>query len=275
MSEYQYYDFYAIDKPLTQKQIETISTFSSRTHPTPRRASFVYHYGDFGRNQEEVVGSYFDMMLYVANWGTRQLLMKFPANMVPFKTLQRYDIDASDFSSQEIRVFKKDNWVFINLEINIEEGEWIEGEGLLDTLLPLREQILFGDYRVLYLAWKYLEAKKRTSENYEDEDYEEEDYEDEELLSIISPPIPSNLGKTNSALQYFISFWEIDADLVDSTVAESPTEDPIPEGELILLIKDLSDEQKDQLLTSLLRDRLRAQLDLKNRLKELYKDKPA
>ncbi|MEM6765423.1 MAG: hypothetical protein AAF655_10870 [Bacteroidota bacterium] len=71
MSEYQYYDFYAIDKPLTQEQIAVISTFSSRTHPTPRRATFEYNYGDFSYNQEEVVSTYFDMMLAI--WTTRYI----------------------------------------------------------------------------------------------------------------------------------------------------------------------------------------------------------
>ncbi|MEM6768157.1 MAG: hypothetical protein AAF655_24690 [Bacteroidota bacterium] len=257
MSEYQYYDFYAIDKPLTQEQIAVISTFSSRTHPTPRRATFEYNYGDFSYNQEEVVSTYFDMMLYVANWGSRQLLMKFPIDLVPFKTLQKYQINASDFAAQEIRVFKKEKHVFINLEMNLDEGDWIEGEGLLDGLLPLREQILLGDHRVLYLAWKYLDAQKLSSKGAGG------------VHISKTPPIPPNMGKIDASLQEFISFWEIDVDLVDSAIKESPVEEPIPEEVLISLIKELPNEEKDRILSILLKDRQRAQIELKNHLKAL------
>lgn len=47
MSEYQYYEFRAIDRPLTEAQKSKISALSSRAHVTSRMASFVYNYGDF------------------------------------------------------------------------------------------------------------------------------------------------------------------------------------------------------------------------------------
>ena len=30
---------------------------------------------------------------------------------------------------------------------------WTEGEGWLDDLIALREELIQGDFRVLYLAW--------------------------------------------------------------------------------------------------------------------------
>jgi hypothetical protein len=47
MSEYQYYEFLAIDRPLTETQKSKISALSSRAHITSHMASFVYSYGDF------------------------------------------------------------------------------------------------------------------------------------------------------------------------------------------------------------------------------------
>ncbi|MDN3512793.1 MAG: hypothetical protein NG747_00150 [Candidatus Brocadia sp.] len=47
MSEYQYYEFRAIDRPLTEAQKSRISALSSRARVTPHMASFVYNYGDF------------------------------------------------------------------------------------------------------------------------------------------------------------------------------------------------------------------------------------
>ena len=46
MSEYQYYEFQAIDRPLTAKEQEQIKALSSRAQVTPTQATFLYHYGD-------------------------------------------------------------------------------------------------------------------------------------------------------------------------------------------------------------------------------------
>ncbi|HEY5864442.1 MAG TPA: hypothetical protein VI542_02655 [Candidatus Tectomicrobia bacterium] len=47
MSEYQYYEFQAIDRPLSADQQAQVATLSSRAHVTAHMASFVYNYGDF------------------------------------------------------------------------------------------------------------------------------------------------------------------------------------------------------------------------------------
>jgi hypothetical protein len=36
MSEYQYYEFQALDRPLTQEQISELSAYSSRARDIPR-----------------------------------------------------------------------------------------------------------------------------------------------------------------------------------------------------------------------------------------------
>ena len=51
-SEYQYYEFRAIDRPLTETQKSKISALSSRARVTSHTASFVYNYGDFKGNPE-------------------------------------------------------------------------------------------------------------------------------------------------------------------------------------------------------------------------------
>ena len=82
MSGYQYYEFQAIDRPLTAGERKEVSSWSSRTEATATQATFVYHYGDFPEDQREVVEKYFEAMLYVSNWGTRQLLFRFPRAIV-------------------------------------------------------------------------------------------------------------------------------------------------------------------------------------------------
>ena len=47
MSEYQYYEFLAIDRPLTSRQLEEVRGYSSRAEISSTRFVNEYHYGDF------------------------------------------------------------------------------------------------------------------------------------------------------------------------------------------------------------------------------------
>lgn len=44
MSEYQYYEFRAIERPLTTAEQNAVARLSSRVDPHPTRAVFVYNY---------------------------------------------------------------------------------------------------------------------------------------------------------------------------------------------------------------------------------------
>lgn len=68
MSEYQYYEFRCIDRPLTAEEQKEIGGWSSRTHPTSTGAIFIYNYRDFPKDEKRVVEQYFDAMFYIANW---------------------------------------------------------------------------------------------------------------------------------------------------------------------------------------------------------------
>lgn len=41
MSEYQYYEFLAIDQPLTKEQQGKVASMSSRAHVTANKATFI------------------------------------------------------------------------------------------------------------------------------------------------------------------------------------------------------------------------------------------
>lgn len=90
MSEYQYYEFQAIDRPLTAEEQQSVSKLSSRVEPHPRRAVFVYHYSDLRANAKELLAKYYDAMFYIANWGTTRLLFRFPRHLIDVKQLEPY-----------------------------------------------------------------------------------------------------------------------------------------------------------------------------------------
>ena len=78
MSEYQYYEFLALDRPLTSKQREELRQLSTRAEITATRFTNEYHWGDFRGDPEKMMADYFDAFLYLANWGTRHLMFRVP-----------------------------------------------------------------------------------------------------------------------------------------------------------------------------------------------------
>lgn len=156
MSEYQYYEFRAIDRPLTEEEQRTIGKLSSRVNLSPTQAIFVYHYSDFPANAEEILARYFDAMLYMANWGSCQLMFRFPKTVIDLEQVRPYcpPYDIEEFMPFFVSFTEKEAHVVLNIEWHEEGGwGWIEGEGWLPRLMGLRDDILRGDYRLLYLAW--------------------------------------------------------------------------------------------------------------------------
>ena len=70
MSEYQYYEFLALDRPLTAEQRAELRSISSRAEITATRFVNEYQWGDLKGDPREMVKRYFDAFLYLANWGT-------------------------------------------------------------------------------------------------------------------------------------------------------------------------------------------------------------
>ncbi|MBK9053924.1 MAG: hypothetical protein IPL78_24335 [Chloroflexi bacterium] len=95
MSEYQYYEFQAIDRPLTEEEQRAVSRLSSRVDPHPRQAVFVYHYSDLPTNAKQLLAKYYDAMFYIANWGTTQLMFRFPQELVDVRQIEPYCVEDS------------------------------------------------------------------------------------------------------------------------------------------------------------------------------------
>ena len=95
MSEYQYYEFQAIDKPLTSTQMAELRALSTHATITPTRFQNVYHYGDYKGDPLAVVERYFDAHICVANWGTHLFMVRLPARLLDVQTAQSYIIDGS------------------------------------------------------------------------------------------------------------------------------------------------------------------------------------
>ncbi len=224
MSEYQYYEFLAIDRPLTDKQMGELRSISSRAEITRTQFSNEYSYGDLKADPRTLLQRYFDVHVYVANWGTHRLGLRLPADLVDLEALKPYC--ASDQTSVEC--CGKHILVDIWSETDDHEG-WVEGDGWMASLAPVRDEILRGDLRGSYLAW-LLAVQNR-----------ELDAEDTE------PPVPPGLGKLSVPLQNLAQYLRLDVHLIAAAAEGSAPEQMEPTG-LEAWIAGLPSEQKDGLL---------------------------
>lgn len=90
MSEYQYYEFQAVDRSLTEREMGVLRGYSTRATITPNRFVNHYEWGDFKGDPAAWVERYFDAFLYLANWGTHELLLRLPRRVLDLETAQRY-----------------------------------------------------------------------------------------------------------------------------------------------------------------------------------------
>ncbi len=82
MSEYQYYEFQAIDRPLSEADRRSLRDLSTRARITSTSFTNSYEWGDFKGDPAELIERWFDLHLYLADWGTRRLMIRFPKRLV-------------------------------------------------------------------------------------------------------------------------------------------------------------------------------------------------
>ena len=151
MSEYQYYEFQAIDHPLREADRRALRALSTRARITATSFTNHYEWGDFKGDPRRLVERWFDLHLYLANWGTRRLIMRLPKRLV-----ERAQLDAFLFSVDWVTVWEKGENLIIDMcrdEVEQCWDDWDDGSGCLGALAPLRADVLSGDLRLFYLLW--------------------------------------------------------------------------------------------------------------------------
>jgi len=147
MSEYQHYEFLAVDEPLTEKQMREVRSFSTRARITPTSFVNVYNWGHFKGNVNDFMTKYYDAFVYFANWGTHTLCFRLPKAELDVSMAGQYC--RADGASLRLR----GEYAILTLQSEDEGGAWEEGEGWMSSLAPLRADLLAGDLRCLYLGW--------------------------------------------------------------------------------------------------------------------------
>jgi hypothetical protein len=191
MSEYQYYEFLALDRPLTSNQCAELRSLSTRAEITATRFVNEYHWGDLKGDPRKMMERYFDAFLYLANWGTRQLMFRLPRGVLDSQTAEQYCYtDAMSFA-------RTADHSIVSLYADRDPDDfWEETGGQLAAMVQARSELAAGDLRLLYLGW----LLAIQSDDVDDEDTE--------------PPVPAGLEDLSAPLQAIVDFLEIDKDLI-------------------------------------------------------------
>jgi len=232
MSEYQYYEFQAVDRPLDQRELAELCALSSRATITPTRLVNVYNWGNFRGNPAALMETYFDLFVYIANWGTHQFMLRLPRRLLDLHIAERY------CPGDEARARAAGDYVIVEFLSEQEPDGWIddgEGEAWMSALLPLRAEIAVGDLRGLYLGWLLCAQ----SGLLDDDD--------------IEPPPPPGLATPSAAQQALADFLRLDADLIDVAAEHSALRDETQPSRRTLerWLSDLAESEKTGLLLRL------------------------
>jgi hypothetical protein len=202
VSEYQSYEFVALDRPLTAAEMAELRSISTRAQITPTRFYNEYQWGDLKADPAELLVRYFDVHVYFANWGSRRLMFRLPKPMVDLEDLR------ACVPGGPVTLTVTEHHVVLDLwsETEEPEEEWFEDGQLLASLTPLRAELLRGDRRVAYLAW-LLAAQAGEL----DPDTPE-------------PRVPHGLDAPSASLAALTSFLRVDPDLL-AAAAEAGVED--------------------------------------------------
>lgn len=225
MSEYQYYDFRAVDRPLARNEMAALRAISTRAAITATSFTNHYEWGDLKANPSKLLEKYFDAFVYVANWGTHEFHIRLPQKSVDYRRF------SAIVRGELVRVRKAARSVIVEFGSESECAGEDDGTGWMASLTPLRSDLLRGDLRCLYLGWLRCA---------EDEEFGQDELE---------PPVPAGLGELSAPLHALIEFLEIDEDLVEVAAHAS---EPLAAGpsrkEVSAWIRSLSEKQRNELL---------------------------
>jgi len=243
MSEYQQFEFVAIDRPLTPQEQDSLREFSSRATITSRQFKVDYSWGSFKGDEDKWIDRYFDAFLYLSNWGSRRFILRLPHDVLPLETARRY------CASETASTRSSGSNVVLNFGIDNEgEHEWIdEDDDTLARLLPLRADLADGDHRALYLAWLAgISVESGYDDDESDEDVKERENQEE-------PPCPPGLGKLTPQLEAFAEFLSLDDDLIAAAASASPVLEDVNSDAFESWVIALSSEEKTSLVVRLVR----------------------
>ncbi len=219
---------------------------STRAKITPTSFTNTYNYGDFRGDPATLMERYFDAFVYVSNWGSRQLLLRVPRRFLDLEAAPPY----CDDETLSLRI--KGEQAVIDFSVgndgddygDEDEDDWVEGRPWMSSPISLRDELMRGDFRALYLGG----LASFRSRGWQDEgewDGEEADGDDR-----FEPPVPPGLAKLSAPLRALAEFLRVDDELIQVASlggADEPLAKPSI-AELAHWVQGLPSAEKDAYL---------------------------
>ncbi len=255
MSEYQYYEFLAIDRPLTEDEMAELRALSTRATITPVSFTNVYNWGNFKGDPDTLMQRYFDAHVYVANWMAAIFMVRLPIEALTRETTMTVAVPGMlDIEATET------HWIItwsMRESENYERFDMESGHGWMARLVPVRDELLRGDLRSLHIGWLAAVAPEMM------------DDDEMEPLSV------SGFGSLTAAQQALAEFLEVDSDLLAGAGMGSPAApkveisrqeidkwiDALPRDEVNLMLRQFLEGKGQQ-----------AELSLRNRFMSWCRD---
>ena len=176
---------------------------SRSTRATITATSFVneYHWGDLKGNPANWMQRYFDAFVYVANWCTCRLAFRLPHAVLKKSELDRFATDCA-LTFDDARTHWIVNWSLEESK-NYDRFATEDGQGWMRQLAPLRDELLRGDFRPLYLGWLAGVAAGEVDDD------------------AVEPEVPPGMSRLSAAQQALTKFLEIDPGLLAAAVQGS------------------------------------------------------
>jgi hypothetical protein len=194
----------------------------------------------------------FDAFVYLADGAHCRFALRLQrdifgkAELKPFGVRQSLTIDASE-----------DHWI---LDWSLEDSENYDrfaeddGRGWMGRLVPLRDELIRGDQRSLYLGWLAGAARGEVSE------------------TTLEPTVPAGLSQLSAAQNAPAAFLEIDADMIAAAAMGSADSSDRPTESVDAWLQSLSADALRSMLKSIVRaDRPNPQREVASRYRAWHR----
>ena len=198
MSEFQVVKFRAVDRPLTDKQMEFMDRQSSRAEFSKWDFSVEYHYSSFRGDIDGMLRNGYDIFIMDSNIGRRELRLRLPMGL-PFSkgVISRY-LCVEGLSWEKD---KNGAGGILCISPALEDVSYLEIDfgDLFEAATALREMLMSGDLRALYFIWLCCLY----------------DF-NQDLEELVEPPVPHGLADFPDSVKFLIELFEVDPLIVDA-----------------------------------------------------------
>lgn len=209
MSEYQYYEFLAVDYPLDAAEQSEVRSLSTRARITATSFVNEYHWGDFRGDPTRLMERYYDAHLYVASWGTHRVMLRLSGDLLDPDVVEDYCV------GEQLSARVTAGYIVLDFTSRDDAGDFdfdYDAETLLSTIVGVRAELAAGDLRPLYIGWLAAYGAWERDEDAFDRDADDD----------LEPPVPPGLGTLTAAQRALADFLRLDEDLLTIAARTSP-----------------------------------------------------